>query len=79
MLGDEEGFKGMQGEAPWSEVQSGSRNKSSQAHVKQGSICYVLGGLQAKCCGDSKEREITFDLFFTTGILVVFLLVPLMW
>lgn len=49
----------------------------SQAHVKQGSICDVLGGLQAKCCGDSKEREITFDLFFTTGILVVFLLVPL--
>lgn len=33
----------------------------TQAHVEQGSICYVPGGIQPKCCGDSKEREITFE------------------
>lgn len=30
-----------------------------------------------QCCGDSKQREIVFYLFFTTWILEVFLLIPL--
>lgn len=73
-VGDEEGCKDLQGEAPL--VKCSLVAGITEAYVK---VVYAagLGRVQPKCYGDSKKREILFDLFFTAWILVVVLLVPL--
>lgn len=72
-VGDEEGCKDLQGEAPL--VKCSLVAGITEAYVK---VVYAagLGRIQPKCCGDSKKREISFDLFFTAWILLVVLLVP---